>query len=214
MKVQKTNPSFGSLPIYKAKLTQPFFLRPFLRAKDVFISELDSTDIPRLGKAYDDYWYQTRFGPRIISEFEYAFSEPFRTMKKPERFFVVESAEPLPEKRKIKALALAEIHKDHIKLQLLQSQRETRKCFSQGGAGSCLLYVISRAANLLGKNSVELASAKQAIDFYKSQCGFKERITHRCTNFFLDRKRMPVFGQDVAQRYSIKPLVKEENFFC
>ena len=204
MKIQKfsSNINFGRKRLFKAILKQPEI---FNREKnvDVFISELEISDMPKMQKL-ENYWEKTDYGYPIIRNFVHQCEKPYPQVGKDIRYYIVENPKVKTEER-IKALAVAQIIDNNVYLSMLQSERQIKKQKSIRGAGSCILYATSKLAHSHKKDSISLISTSKAYDFYK-KLGFCQVIS-KTRNLYMDKTNFKNFEAELENRYSIEPIV-------
>lgn len=208
MKIQHSNNiNFKSQPLFQATLRKKTFLNIPIKEK-VFISELDLSDTHRL-KSILEYWKSTRYGADIIRDALMEFWKPLAQQKGKNRFFVVESSGLF---RRGKIYALASIEQLFAKstfLELLQSEREIKKDKAVSGAGSCLIYMLSKFARIMGSNEIFLNSSPHARSFYK-KLGFHPK-NPRSLEFKLFKKNFANLESKLEKKYSIKPILNSKQ---
>ena len=191
------NLNFGRKFLYRAKLEQPLQIMPLCIKKDVFISELEPQDKDNMNKIRK-LWKETTYGESIIEDFEYTLGK--RNLINPllyDKFFIVED-----KRKKVKAMAVAEIKEGYIELALIQSEREKKGKHSIKGAGSCLLYAVSKLAQSLNMNCVHIGSLPEASLFY-TKAGAK-KLGLKGTDFVIDNDDFDKFQKKLEDKYSIK----------
>ena len=199
MQIGSNNISFGSRHLYSAVLKGRGIFN--IRTKTpVFISELDITDVDRLQKIFPE-WKSTHYGGKIINAFFQDFTQPHTNLYFEKKFFAIETP-----KGAIKAIAIAQdATKYNWHLNMIQSQREILKDKSLTGAGSCILYLITKLAHLSGKEFATLHSTTQSMKFY-NKIGF-ERVSEDSFRYLLPKTKFEDFEKTMEKRYSIKPII-------
>ena len=203
MKLNKCyNVNFGSKPLYKAKLKQPLPIIPISIKRGVFISELEPDDEQRL-RNLEPYWKRTKRGVPIIRNFLHECENNFCNQNNHyKKFYIVEFPDNNPDKN-FKAIAIAEHIEDFIQLSMIQSDNEKRgKNDLLKGAGSCLLYAVSKLAEMMNLNSVYIRSMPEAIPFYE-KAGAKH-IGTRDIDFIIKKEDFTEFQKALEEKYKIK----------
>ena len=197
------NINFGSRHLYSAVLNGRGIFN--IKTKTpVFISELDITDVNRLREIYPE-WKSTKYGADIINTFLQDFTQPHSSLYFEKKFFAVETP-----KGAIKAIAIAQdATKYNWHLNMLQSQREILKNKSLTGAGSCILYLITKLADLSGKEVASLHATDQSIKFY-NRFGF-EKVFNDNFRCVLPKSKFSDLEKMMEQKYSIKPITENIN---
>ena len=206
MKLNKCyNVNFGSKPLYKARLKQPLPIIPISIKRGVFISELEPDDEQRL-RNLEPYWKRTRHGVPIIRNFLHECENNFCNQKRNyKKFYIIEFPGKNPDKN-FKAIAIAEHIEDFLQLSMLQSDNEKRKNNLLKGAGSCLLYAVSKLAEMMNLNSVYIRSMPEAIPFYE-KAGAKH-IGTKDIDFVIKKEDFTEFQKALEEKYSIKKISK------
>ncbi len=170
MKLQKVSqyksPSFGSIPLYKASLVQKKFFQK-AQTLDAFVSIIEKSDMERTALDYRKWWF-SRFGNDIIESAEETL---LQSKKKYRKFLMVEIPSLKPSKQ-VRAIAEYFLGTDNLILGLLQSKNETSFFSATKGAGSLILYALSKIAKQEKLNTISLECANGASKFYE-KLGFK-----------------------------------------
>ena len=197
------NINFGSKPLYTARLRQTLPILPISINKDVYISELEPCDEQRL-KNLEKSWKKTRHGVPIIRNFLNECRENFCNRKKHyKKFYIVEFPGENPDKN-FKAIAIAEHIEDFMQLSMLQSCNEKKKSNVLKGAGSCLLYAVSKLAEMMNLNSVYIRSLPEAIPFYEKIGA--EHVGIKDFDFIIKKENFKNFQKTLEEKYSIEKL--------
>lgn len=157
------NNSFGSIPIFKATLPQkPLFGKR--KPLDVFVSVLGKADLDREAMQ-PQKWQFTSYGVHAIEEM-------YRSTIFGNKQFLAIEAPSLPENKQIKAIAVFLEGDNKIVLDTLQSKSQTELLNRTKGAGSLIIYALSKIAKIKQALSIDLYSARRAKKFYK-KLGFE-----------------------------------------
>ena len=197
------NVNFGSKPLYRAKLKQTLPILPIRIKRTVFISELEPGDEQRL-RGLENLWKKTKHGVPIIRNFLHECNENFRNQKEHlKKFYIIEFPSKNPD-RNFKAIAIAEHIENFIQLSLLQSCNEKKKSNLLKGAGSCLLYAVSKLAEMMNLSSVYIRALPEAIPFYE-KAGAKH-IGIRNIDLIIKKEDFKEFQKALESKYSIEKI--------
>ncbi len=192
--------NFGSKRLYQAKLEQPGIFKN--KYTDVYLSELDRTDLKRM-EALQDYWRDTSFGETIIRDFVKNFTYNLGKISKFKKYYIIETPNYNSENH-VKALAEAKIFKDEIHVPMLQTEKEIFKNKSIKGGGGCMLFVIMQLARQQHKNSVTLVPTSGAESFYEHY-GFTPVYPGEF-EYILPKKNFSRIENRLKEKYSIRPV--------
>lgn len=198
--------NFGSTELYKAKLKQRLFDCEEAAPVDVFITRLEDVDIYRLKRAEKD-WEDTRYGGKIIEEFECSLLDMANILDENTVFYAIEVPMSNGEKQ-IRALAQVSGLKPVNKLSLNLLQVNNDPCMPDilQGAGSCLLYAVINMAKKCGFENFSLFSNTKAKGFYKHN-----HLRNRKGNeFYLTKSLYDKILSMLKEKYSIEATNKEE----
>lgn len=195
--------NFGRTRLFSLKLNQ-VLPDNTTRKVDAFISELGKEDmgeiVPFLGKLG-----KTRWGRQILHMFQAQFGakgeiDPLK------RFFIVECPE-FPMGEQAKAIANIKINPGNIVLNRLNSATDCNPNEKIKGAGASMLYLTSKMAKELNKNSFTLESSGDGFLFY-DHMGLKYYNNDGKKCFYLSSYDLDDFIPKLENKYSIKEIAK------
>ena len=165
-----------------------------------FVSIMENSDLDRPSLDISK-WCRTKYGDLIISVFEDKSHLP--SLYRDRKFLLVETPEETVGKQ-VKALALYSAEKDNIDLNVLQSENQMRWFQKTKGAGSLIIYTLTKIAEALGKKEVIVDADRAACNFYK-KIGMKMKQLPGYKN----KSRVFVLTQDMFKDFQRK---MEEKF--
>jgi len=196
--IGQCNMNFGAIPLYEATLgVKKAFSRKITPMKAI-VSIMEKTDLDRPGMDYLK-WDKTSYGGAIIDEFASKMPHKLR------RFLLVDMPDAAP-KEQVKALALYTVGFENINLQLLQSENQLKWFKKTKGAGSLIIYALTKIAEILGKEAVCVDADRAAFKFYK-KIGMKKSIDSNFREegefFILTKNMFKAFQQKMEEKFNI-----------
>ena len=195
--------NFGTRKLFALKLNQTL-PDSTTRKVDAFISELVEEDkqdattfLGKLGR--------TQWGRQILHAFHTQFGKK-SNYDPNKRFFVVECPE-FPMGEQAKAIARIDTHPYNIVLNHLNSASDCNPHEKIKGAGSSMLYLASKMAKELDKNSFTLESSSDGFRFY-DHMGLKYYNDKGKKCFYLTFYDMDNFISKLENKYSIQEIAK------
>lgn len=158
--------NFGSIPLYKAKIEHRLHDGSSFTPADVFITRLEKFDLGRLNEELLE-WQSTTYGYGIIKTFE-NYNPEAEIKDNIAKYFYAVEVPGMYGKKQIRALAIVsnDILKNNAELDYIQTNNLQCMPFNIKGAGNCLLYMALKAAQILGTNSFNIRSNKDAVYYY------------------------------------------------
>ena len=202
-----SNINFGSIKLFKVKLTKENALGEKKPLKG-YISLLEKSDLRRLD-LQDDNWTDSyghkTFGNDIIWDMQQRKNTPFWD----DFYFIGVECPDEPRGEKIKALAEIITCNDAVKLSLLQSKTTLDDITEKtNGAGACVIYLLTKMAQILNKNKIKLTSYNDdSTSFYK-KFGFEQDVK---ANYIMNASTIPAIQKAIEEKYGISPVRCKNN---
>lgn len=202
------NINFGSIKLFKAQLIKENILGEKKPLK-AYISLLEKSDLKRLDFK-DENWLDEYGQKTIGNDIIYDMT---RSNNTPEwdncYFFGVECPEE-PKGSKIKAIAEIIKCNKNMKLYLLQSQTPFEN-FSEKthGAGSCLIYVLTKLAQIMDKNKIKVTSIDDNSTAFYKKFGF---VQERKNNYEMNEEAILQAQKILEEKYKISPVRIKKHF--
>ena len=131
---------FGAIPLYRATLSQKRFLKQAHPIQAV-VTQFEKSDLNREGLE-SGRWFITSFGEEILEAMNekifYHWEDPIK--------FLLTEIPSVPEKNRIAAMASYFISDNKLNLNVLQSKSEFSLFDRVKGAGSIIMYALSKIA--------------------------------------------------------------------
>lgn len=204
-----SNTNFGSKTLYSAKVQQRFHDCGEFFPLDVYITKLDTEDIPKLKRDERD-WEDTIYGKNLIEAAETIYPEVQSFLKDKTSVYAIEVPSKYGE-RQIRALASVvdkdkgkKVYLDYIQVNNCECMPNVLK-----GGGSCLLYAAIDHARQIQADTFSLCSNSNAKKFYRRN-GLTP-IINGDDDFKLDKKNFDKRLKILEKKYSIKKQDKNEN---
>ena len=161
--IQQYNTNFGGIPLYKATLATKSVFSKKVSPVKAFVSVIEKSDLDRPALSHAK-WDKTNYGGEILDEIGLVVSGYLKgnTM----RYLLVDVPKASP-KEQVKAMAMYYVGSDNINLQLLQSENQLKWFKKTKGAGSMIIYALTKIAEKLGKKSIKVDADKAAYKFYE-----------------------------------------------
>ncbi|MCR4880479.1 MAG: GNAT family N-acetyltransferase [bacterium] len=189
----KYNTNFGGIPLYRAILQQKKLLtQP--EPVEAFVSAFEKSDICRAALDYRKWWL-TRFGDEIINTME---EKVVHYKRVPNDFLLVE-VPSAPKEKQVAAIASYNLQKDKLILSAIQSKSEVAIFNKIKGAGSFLMYALSKKAEEKRVGGIFLQAAREAIRFYE-KLGFRQIEQNE---YCLPRASFRKFQKQMEAKYKI-----------
>ena len=204
----ENNINFGSIKLFKAQLIKENILGEKKPLK-AYISLLEKSDLNRLDMQ-EENWLD-EYGNHTIG------TDIIRDMTRSKNtsewnncyFFGVECPEE-PKGSKIKAIAEIIKCNKNIKLYLLQSKTPFENYSEKThGAGSCLIYVLTKIAQIMNKNKIKVTSLDDNSTAFYKKFGF---VQDRKSNYEMNEETIPQAQKILEEKYKISPVRIKTHF--
>ena len=125
------------------------------------------------------------------------------------RYLFVDVPKASP-KEQVKAMAMYHVGADNINLQLLQSENQLKWFKKTKGAGSMIIYALTKIAEKLGKKAVTVDADRAAYKFYEKM-GMKiskTDVSYRDYGryYILPRKMFKDFQKKIEEKFGVVPV--------
>ena len=190
--------SFGSIPLYRATLmNKKLFKAPV--PVEAFVSIVEKSDAKR-GDFKPKNWFFSHYGLDILSQMEenlFSFRNSFYG-------FLAVEIPSFKEPKQVKAIASYFFGKENLVLPWLQSKSETAFFSQIKGAGSLIIYALSKIAQRNYANGIFLNSSSWARKFYK-KLGFDEIAIKE---FQMPKQKFQKMQKTLEEKFQIKEALK------
>ena len=186
--------TFGSIPLYRATIAK----KPMLKAAEplkAIVSVFEKSDLDKEALT-DRVWRGTHYGIGIIQDME---DLPGYSRYMPKQHFLLVETPTEKANKQIKAMAAYHFEKDMLVLGALQSKNQTEYRQKTKGAGSLILYALSKIAEQQGKEKIFVDAYRKAINFYR-KLGL-DQVGER--TFVLTKENFAKFQRALEERYKI-----------
>lgn len=193
------NRNFGSIPLYRAVLKQR---RLFGKARPIeaIVSLAEKTDLDRIDLD-PDRWFFTSFGEDVIQDM--SRMAPSYIKQNYDGGLLVEIPTNAAGKQ-VKAMASFSTNSDYVCVNALQSKREILPFNRIKGAGSLIMYAISKIAQEKHCPKISLYSALGSTGFYR-KIGFERNFGRF---FDLGSSKIEGFQRRLEEKFQIKEIAK------
>ena len=197
--INTSNRNFGSIPLYRAVLKQRKLFGQ-ARPIEAIVSLAEKTDLDRLD-LNPQRWILTEFGYDVIQDMERM--SPSYAKQNYDGGLLVEIPSKKPGKQ-VKAMASFSTNSDDVCVNVLQTKREILPFNRTKGAGSLIMYAISKIAQEKHCPKISLFSAPGSTGFYKKM-GFKRNPGRF---FDLSSSKFEDFQRRLEEKFQIKEIAK------
>lgn len=188
--------SFKGERLFPVNMFKSFYCGPQEEIYGYF-TKMTADDIPLIQQA-KEFWQFTLFGAQIL--------ERFAKSTKKIQTYMVECPKFNSPSDKIQALASVKDEGDSFFVEFIQSASELPRGFDLKGAGSMILYGITRLAEKLQKKFIHLESSNFDTDsFYQKHFFISSPNSSR---FILRKDDFPKLRKMLEEKYNI-PVPKE-----
>ena len=196
---QLNTTNFGSIPLYRAVLRQKNFLGKTCPVEAI-VSWAEKSDLSRLDLK-PSRWFFSDFGHNIIQSLQEC-SPPLG--KYSDEFCLLVEIPTEKVGRQVKAMSSFFVSPKNIWIRYIQSKSQTALFKKIKGAGSLIMYAISKFAQKRKSQTVSLYSAGFSKNFYK-KLGFMNISGRR---FSLKNPSFEEFQRKLEEKYQIKEIAK------
>ncbi len=175
-----------------------------------YVSLLDKSDLDRFelhdDNWKDDYGYRT-IGNDILWDLRRKKANSFWN----NIYFLGIECPSEDEYDRIKALAEVIKTDKNIKLDLLQSRSVLENPSERTvGAGSLIIYMLTKLAQKEGKNRIRLVSIDDSSSKFYKKVGFNQDYK---SVYVMDEPKISEIGQELEKKYNIIPINDKNNPF-
>ena len=192
-KIKSNITNFGSRPLYRATLlSKKLFNKP--EPVEAFVSMAEKKDFGREALGYRR-WFFTTYGDDIL----YLMEEQSKHPKKVNADFLLVDIPSFAAKKQVAAMASYNVGYDNLILKALQSKSEIALFNRIKGAGSLIVYALSKIAQKNDKKAIVLSAATGAKKFYK-KLGFKNI---EAKEFMLPKEKYEMLQRKLEEKFHI-----------
>lgn len=168
-----------------------------------YFTRLTKEDIDLIDSARST-WGMAGYASVIVSDFLRLLSRQRTPKEECKRFFMIEEPYSLNPIDKIRALAEASIDEDALVLSLLQSATSINPKDKVSGAGTTMIYGLTKIAQKMGLNEIRLTSANYTTDEWYNKLGFSSDIYGNSFDMILSSRDFNRFQKIVENKYKFK----------
>ncbi len=168
-----------------------------------YFTRLTKEDIDLVDSARST-WGVANYSSLIVADCLRILSKPITSKEKCKSFFMIEEPYFLNPVDKIKALAETQIEEDSLVLSFLQSATSINPKDKVSGAGTAIIYGLTKIARKMGLNEIRLTSANYTTDEWYNKLGFSSDIYGNSFDMILSSRDFNRFQKIVENKYKFK----------